>query len=282
MGYRLAMLECAGIGLNNSWGKIGMVDKQKVARSFGQAASSYHDNAILQQNCAQQLLEILEPWVLDLPDGDVLEVGCGTGFLTQGLGDRFPDRSILATDIAAEMVQFSQSCLAPYDQISFQQMDGERITGKYALIVSNFVIQWFAQPEVTLRCWLEHLEPNGLIALAFPAAGSFPEWQDLCDRLQIPFTANDLPDAQALIKALSAEAKILYCEEIMLTTTHRNASDFLRGLKAIGAGVTTSGKALSLAQMKKLVQTWDNRLKPSEACVVHYHVAFWVIQRHVQ
>jgi hypothetical protein len=28
------------------------------------------------------------------------------------------------------------------------------------------------------------------------------------------------------------------------------------------------------------VQTWDNLLTPSVACVVHHHIAFWVIKQH--
>jgi malonyl-CoA O-methyltransferase len=259
-----------------------MVDKQEIARSFGQSALSYHANATLQQDCAAKLLEIVAPWIP--PAGAVLEVGCGTGFLTRGLGDRFPDRAILATDLSGEMVQFCHSHLChshlpSHNNISFQQMDGENITGKYALILSSFAIQWFEQPRETLRHWLKHLEPSGIVGLAFPTGDSFPEWRELCDRLQIPFTGNALPDVHTLLQDLSPEIRVFYSQEIILTTIHRNAADFFRSLKAIGAGMNTSGQMLTPKQMKKLLQTWDQQLKSLEHCVVHHHVAFLIIGR---
>jgi malonyl-CoA O-methyltransferase len=264
--------------LNNDWDRIGMVDKQEIARSFGQSALNYHANATLQQDCAARLLEIVEPWIPDLPSGAVLEVGCGTGFLTYGLGDRFPDRAVLATDLSAEMMQFCQSHLPHDKNISFQPMDGENITGKYALILSSFAIQWFEQPTETLQHWLKHLEPKGLIGLAFPTCDSFPEWRGVCDRLQIPFTANALPDVHKLLQDLSPEIRVFYSKEMILTTSHRNAADFFRSLKAIGAGMNTSGQTLTPTQMKKLIQTWDKQVQNS-GCVVHHHVAFLILGR---
>jgi malonyl-CoA O-methyltransferase len=284
MDCRLLMLKPVGVGLINSWGWAGMhdeSDKQKIAQSFGQAAVTYHRNASLQQDCAVQLLEILAEWSPELPLGTVLEVGCGTGFLTQGLSDRFPHHPLQVTDLSADMLQFCQAHLQLESRrapVSFQQMDGENITGTYALIVASFVIQWFQQPVVSLRHWLERLEPNGALCLAFPTCHSFPEWKRACEDLQIPFTANSLPDPQMLIQELSSSIQKYSLKEVTVTTTHCDASEFFRALKSIGAGFNTSGQKLSLVQMKKLIQYWDRDLERSGVLQVQHHVAFLLIQ----
>jgi malonyl-CoA O-methyltransferase len=209
-------------------------------------------------------------------------VGCGTGFLTQGLCDsiteqRFPHHPLQVTDLSADMLQFCQDHLhidSRHAPISFQQMDGENITGTYALIVASFVIQWFEQPVVSLRHWLERLEPNGVICLAFPTCHSFPEWKQACEHLQIPFTANLLPDPQILIQGLSSSIQKYYLKEVTVTTTHSDASEFFRDLKSIGAGFNTSGQKLSLTQMKKLIRY----LNHSDVFQIQHHVAFLLIQ----
>ncbi len=257
-------------------------EKLKIAQSFGQAALTYHLQASLQQDCATKLLALLELW--EVPPGVILEIGCGTGFLTQKLCDRFPHHPLQVTDLSADMLRFCQTYLqvtpdrAP---ISFRQMDGETLEDNesYGLIVSSFVIQWFKQPVKSLLSWLERLKPNGILCLAFPTCGSFPEWRQVCESLQIPFTANALPDPQILMQTLSKFPQDVYLQEEILCTTHRNASDFFKGLKSIGASVNTSGQKLSAPQMKKLIKYWDNCVEKDGVLQVHHHIAFLLIRR---
>jgi malonyl-CoA O-methyltransferase len=257
-------------------------EKLKIAQSFGQAALTYHTQASLQQDCATKLLTLLELW--EVPPGIVLEVGCGTGFLTQGLCDRFPHDPLHITDLSADMLHFCQAHLqiAPdRAPVSFQQMDGEMLEENecYGLIVASFVIQWFKQPVKSVLGWLERLKPDGILCLAFPTCGSFPEWHQVCKSLQIPFTANLLPDPQLLIQAFSKVSQESYLREEIFCTTHRNASDFFRGLKSIGASVNISGQKLSAAEMKKLIKYWDNYVEKDSVLQVHHHIAFLLIRR---
>ena len=256
-------------------------EKLKIAQSFGQAALTYHAQASLQQDCAAKLLALLELW--EVPPGMVLEVGCGTGFLTQGLCDRFPHHPLQVTDLSADMLHFCQTHLqiAPdRAPVSFQQMDGEMLeqNERYGLIVANFVIQWFEQPVESLLGWLERLKPNGVLCLAFPTCDSFPEWRQVCETLQIPFTANLLPNPQNLIQALSKSSQDMYFQEEIFCTTHQNSSNFFKGLKSIGAGVNTSDQKLSLTEMKKLILSWDD-VEKNHVLQVHHHVAFLLIRR---
>lgn len=257
-------------------------DKQQIAQQFGQAAADYHAEAHLQRQMAQQLLASLDAWPSALPEGPVLEVGCGTGFLTQGLVKRFPNRSFDITDLSRSMLQFCQATLdIPAEQrgcLQFRQVDGEAIEPlPYALIASAFAIQWFKQPVNTLRHWLNLLKPGGLLLISLPVAGSFPEWRSMCEQLNLPFTANVLPQSEEIRQSLSLNARDYVFQECDQVMTFPRSMDFFKNLKSIGAGFNSSGQHLSLSQMRQLTQYWDHQYAGS--ITVHCRVLWGVVQR---
>ncbi|HEY9643789.1 MAG TPA: methyltransferase domain-containing protein [Coleofasciculaceae cyanobacterium] len=259
--------------------------KQAIAYQFGQATATYHAQAQLQKTCARQLFNYL-PDPLTLPPGTILEIGCGTGFITQELIQRFPDRSLEITDLSPGMLQFCQANLQiPVPQkaaISFRQMDGEAIAAvppasPYAMIVSGFAIQWFQDPVNSLRQWLSQLQPGGLLLISLPTRHSFPEWKQVCLDLNLPFTANPLPELPAILAALQPELRDYQVDEKNISLEFENAADFFKSLKAIGAGMNQTGKQLSLPQMRQLIRYWNQQTH--HQITVQFHIAFGVLQR---
>ena len=283
------------------------LDKQKIADNFGHAAVAYHAQATLQKQSAAHLLNLAEPWLTHLPDGSILEVGCGTGFITQQLIQRFEGRSLTITDLSAAMLEFCQTHVqVPTSQrslLSFQQLDGELLTAipsqdasqdasqdgrsqdampryampSYAMIISGFAIQWFKQPVETIHRWLNLLQPGGVLLVSVPTRDSFPEWRHACQALNLPYTAHPLPQAARLMQPLASEHFTATWYTEMLPTTFTSAADFFKSLKAIGASHSQTQTRLSLPQMKQLIRYWDAQ-NPA-GVTVHHHVVFGIIQR---
>lgn len=258
---------------------VQRLDKAAIAGRFGRAAATYHQQAQLQADSADRLLHQIS----SLPiSGTILEIGCGTGFLTQGLVCHYPHQPIYVTDLAADMLQFCQSTVTipPHQQalIRFGMMDGEFLTGEetYGLIVSNFVIQWFQHPEQSLVNWLTRLQVGGWLCVTFPSAQSFGEWRSLCQDLNLPFTAHPLPDAHLLLKRLQALNCQIAIDQAALPVTYANPLEFFRSLKAIGASWNRSGKQLSISQMRRLIHAGD---RTSQPFTIHTHVVTLMIQK---
>jgi hypothetical protein len=58
---------------------------------------------------------------------------------------------------------------------------------------------------------------------------------------------------------------------------YENAGDFFKDLKAIGTGISQTGKQLSLPQMRQLIRYWNQQSNYS--ITVQFHIAFGVFQR---
>jgi malonyl-CoA O-methyltransferase len=253
-----------------------------VADRFGQAAATYQVQASLQRHSAKHLLDIITTYQPCVPDGSIIEVGCGTGFITQGLLQTFPQRQLEITDLSTEMLNFCRSYVSISDRqqhlVSFQIQDGEKLfrPQKYAAIVSGFVIQWFDNPVDILQKWFAQIKPGGFLFLSFPTRQSFSEWRQICIQNHIPFTANPLPDPVVILQSFT-DAQIRHQEVIQTVDTYTSAAVFFRGLKAIGAGLNQTKQRLSIQQMKQLIQGWDTHT--SNYVKVSHHTMFLVIQK---
>ena len=85
--------------------------KPAIRRSFGNAAKTYDDSAFLQREIADRLFERLE--YIKLQPKIALDIGCGTGYATAKLRERYVDANIIGIDIAEQMLVNARSRAKP-------------------------------------------------------------------------------------------------------------------------------------------------------------------------
>lgn len=255
------------------------LSSKNIADTFSAAAEAYHHAAEIQKKVAQGLISSLLPWKSTLPEGPILEVGCGTGFLSEELIKEFPDREILLTDISSGMLEFCESRLKSEnlvsDLVSFSELDGDKQsneTEKYSLILSNFAPQWFSDTAMGLENLTKQLKPGGLLLCTFPGNHSFSEWYTCCLELGLPFTANPFPDVEEMVIKLSMNPVQVDYYENDLFQKFDHSLDFFKHLKEIGASKSKTGKSLSAKQLKLLTNFWDE--KESGQISVKWHVVY--------
>ena len=174
-----------------------------VARRFGARAAYYDEHALLQREAAANLAAFIEETGglgPELKSGLVVEIGCGTGLLSERLAPLAG--RYLATDIAPEMLERCRRRLAHLPQASFAVADGERVTFDEppAAIVSNLAAQWFNDPVAGLRRLAGH---TACLAFAVPLAGSFPEWREAFLRMGREPGLLPMPRANDVLRALT-------------------------------------------------------------------------------
>jgi len=134
--------------------QVSESSKQRIRHRFSRAAGTYDAHAETQKALAIRLLR-------ELPEGSgpdgvehIFEIGCGTGYFTALLAERYPKARITALDFAEGMVQQAAKRLAGQGNVSVLCEDGERFlaacSGTFDLICANSTLQWFDDPGVAL------------------------------------------------------------------------------------------------------------------------------------
>ena len=256
--------------------------QQSVKEYFSNVCDVYEKEAGLQKQTAGRLAASLQPWLLTLPCGPVLELGAGTGFFTRELMQLLPGRDITVTDLSDEMLAFCRTQTPTHGEgsIRFQTMDAETFTPNdetYALVAGNFVAQWFKDPALILGRFAEVLEPGGLLLMAFPGSDSFPEWRQRCHELGLPFTGNTLPDTEEMVIKLSIGPAQVDFYEDSHTVEFPDAFSFFQHLKRIGATKKLHDKQLNAKQFRLLINHWDQSV--SGSVKVTWHLVFLALKR---
>lgn len=249
--------------------------RSRVAHAFGRARA-YDEAADVQRGVADMLARQIAR-KHEAPVDSILEIGAGTGFLTQALARALhaaPERWIVS-DIAPAMVERAREHGPRH--ADYRAIDGEAIDpaiGRFDLICSSLAFQWFADLPRALGAMQAMLNPGGVLAFATMAHGSFAEWHAAHRAEGLESGTPAYPDAKALhaMVAPGIEADI---EIVEVPHGEADAMAFLRGLKTIGAGTPRAGHApLDTGALRRVMAWFDAGER-----IVTYRIAFCLLRR---
>lgn len=228
--------------------------KTIIANNFSKYHENYDLKADLQRDIAQDLAAMLPEMS---PRARILEIGCGTGFLTSHLFEKYPDATFDITDLSDAMVLYCQKN-HPHPNANFFVMDGENPSNtkeSYDLIVSSMAVQWFQDPLVGLNT----LNKLGPIYYATLGHNSFHEWKTALQNLNLPNGTLEIPDWPHIE------------EEKIIPRHYKNAEHFLKTLKEIGtASPKKDYSTLSYSDLRDAMEEFDKCYQGS----ISWHVAF--------
>lgn len=246
--------------------KTVKIDKNLIVEKFNSAATTYDGYAKMQQVATGFLLTHIQNSLEHRAEGAILEIGCGTGAMSVRLAEMWPGCSLFCSDISPEMVAVCQQKLAAQGVLSSNcqclVLDAETIAAEsmYAAIVSGLTVQWFADFSGTLARIYSALQPGGEFIFSCLVQGSFLEWIAACQLIDVPCTLNGLPDRQ---KNLCDVRRVFNSVDFFTTSIvveYPSSAYFFRSLKLTGTNTQVGGVSLSVSQIRRLMQQWDEML----------------------
>lgn len=220
--------------------------KRDVQRSFGNAAATYDDNAFLQREIVNRLFERLD--YIKLEPRRVLDLGSGTGYVSEKCRARFPKSELIALDLATEMLQFSKSRLPPTPALArllgrshsqhFVCGDAESMplaNESIDAVISSATLQW-CNPEKVCREVARILKPTGLFMFTTFGPDTLKELRSAFRAVDDQPHINEFVDMHDLGDMLVAAG---FADPVMdqetITLTYADLKSMMRELKGIGA-----------------------------------------------
>lgn len=114
----------------------------------------------------QPALDLLTA-VGDLPDGAVMDLGCGAGVVGPALANRYPGQHLLGLDTSPNMLARAEKT-GCYHDLMQADVSEWRPTETLALIFSNAVLQWVPDHPTVLPQLTRYLAPGGVLAVQIP------------------------------------------------------------------------------------------------------------------
>jgi malonyl-CoA O-methyltransferase len=236
----------------------------EVRRSFGRAAGSYDEAAVLQRRVRGELLDRLD--VVRLVPDVVLDLGAGTGHASLELKRRYRRSRIVALDLAEGMLREAQRRQTLLHRFRRVCADAARLPLRdqsVGLVFSNLMLQWCNEPDRVFEECRRVLVPGGLLTFATFGPDTLRElrhaWAAADGQAHVNqfLDMHDLGDA--LVRAGLAEP-VLDVERY--TLTYEDVRDLTRDLKRIGAHNANVGRPRALTGKS----AWQRMIAAYEEC----------------
>lgn len=204
-----------------------MIDKELIRKRFGKSLSTYSQNAITQKHMSDVLLSNLVKYTGN-NFGKCLEIGCGSGFLTEKLLEKISFEEIFVNDLVENSL--NQAKISS-NKIKSLYGDCEMVPFpcNLDLIISNATFQWVK--DFTSLCDKIHssLKPQGVLAFS-----TFDE-ENLYQIKAISGKSLDYYSKAEITNILNKNFKIIYSTSERFDLEFDSVYEILNHLKLCGA-----------------------------------------------
>ena len=215
------------------------LDKAQIRQSFSAASTTYDPAADLQRTVGYALLDNVDSNI----SGILLDIGCGTGFLTTELC-RFNPEQIIALDIALPMLQITRDKLGSLNTLCEPQAmllcaDAEALplaSHSVNHVFSSLALQWCSNLPAVFCHIKRILKPNGQFVFSTFAPQTLQELKAAWASVDNYSHVNDFDDAEQLEKLLrNAGFANIAITRTLYTRYYDSVLALMRELKQIGA-----------------------------------------------
>jgi malonyl-CoA O-methyltransferase len=226
-------------------------EKIRIARSFGDAASTYDRYAHIQRDIAKKLFAELKAEKIQ----QILDLGSGTGHCAIELSSRFPSAEITSLDIAEDMLVYARKENAKSDE-AWVCGDAELLpfgNEIFDLVVSNLTLQWCHNPANIFAEILRVIKPGGRALLSTLVEGTLSELRESWAAVDDFVHVNHFLSFDAINKAL---AELAFSDKRLRRSQEQYYYESLQALsvelKGIGANNLNAGQQSGLTGKSKL------------------------------
>lgn len=226
------------------------VNKQDVARSFSQAASTYDQVAALQRQVAEALLKRIPERTFNY----VVDLGCGTGVVSALLAQRSGTEQVFGLDIAQGMLAYARQ-QHPQPELSWCGADAENLPLKnnsVDLLFSSLAVQWCDDFQRVCDEAYRVLKPGGYCLLATLGPNTLHELRSAWQQVDGYVHVNRFIDAQTALQAARQAGFACQSWQETIVMRYQLLRQLTAELKALGAHNVNAGRPKGLTGRQRV------------------------------
>lgn len=240
------------------------LDKAKIRRSFASAAQTYDSLAGLQRQAGLELLRRFPP----KQRGDcVLDLGCGTGFLSRELRNYHVEERLIALDIALPMLQASR-LNHPFIGAHYVCADAENLPFAEAcidFIYSNLALQWVHDIQTCLVEFHKLLSTEGRLVFSTFGPKTLIELKAAWASVDGFTHVNTFCSADEILQYMqTAGFRNIDIEYAVYRSDYPSVENLMHELKGIGAhnvNYKRNPKPTSRKQLQQMINNYQHQCK---------------------
>ena len=253
------------------------LDKTKVRHSFAAAAQSYDAAALLQRQVGELLLHTFP---LQPQPGIILDLGCGTGFLTRQLAaGAINGQDLLAVDIALPMLAAARqknAAIAP----AYVCADAEQLpfaAASLQQIYTNLALQWCQNLSVVFADSRRALQPGGQLAFSTFGPATLQELKTAWRAVDSYTHVNELDSSQQIEHFLTvAGFRDMVSHTRIYQSAYPSVMALMRELKDLGAHNVNSSRnrqVTSRRQLQEMIKHYES-WQVGQQIIASYEIIF--------
>jgi malonyl-ACP O-methyltransferase BioC len=252
------------------------IDKKRVQTSFSKSLYSYNQHAVVQTSMANKLIEGLKSLKQFRYDA-VLEIGCGSGVLTERFMKNFQTGHFYVNDLVPEYQQVVAVICKQYPGSSFSYIGGDiegiqNLPEQLDLLISNATFQWLEDFKGMLAKIHRILKPGGLLAFS-----TFGPW-NLEEIRALSGNSLHYLGYEELRMFLSEYFEIISCSEELVTLKFPSPRYVLKHLCFTGVN-GISGRQWTKTTLREFEQEYWQRFGNDRQVPLTYHPILCVVKK---
>ncbi|WP_417914597.1 malonyl-ACP O-methyltransferase BioC [Candidatus Electronema sp. JM] len=242
------------------------VDKDLLRQQFQRAAVSYEKQAVVQQQAAERLLELL----IQQPQR-VLEIGCGSGLLTRRLLAKFNSiEELVLNDLVPDFAS-RLGLVSPALRFLPGDIETLPLPGSFDLIISSSALHWLHDLNSLLDKLAAHLAPGGWLAFSLYGPENLHEIRELTG-IGLKYRSH-----AELEEALRRRFRLLHSSRQIETLHFSSPQEVLRHLRETGVN-SLSRSPWSRAKLEQFCAEYRRRFSADGGVTLTYDSLYFLAQ----
>lgn len=209
-----------------------MKDTHQIKKFFNQAKHTYDDHCQLQLDIGHTLINTIKN--ISSSYAATIDLGCGTGLVTEKLAKTISYQHLHAIDIANELLTKAHQRMTALN-VTLYEADFNHLNIndlQFDLAFSNMALQWSADLNQTLLAIANCVKTNGTLAFSIPLPGTLIE-------LKHYYALNHFLSTESIARSLQSSGfTLIHQHTDTITLPFDSLYLALKSIKNMGANYT--------------------------------------------